>query len=317
MEQLEKHNWTPTRLVEAILQGDPTMQIAMTYIYQEWRKPITASYRFYIPNLAIREDIFSESFIDFILAIQHGCYDVSKQKAPRNYLWSIYRNKIFSWLRTGTVGEGNSDDVISLPFPEEGGFDEHLFSIQAWQQFESVFKSLAQEHQEVLGMKYGVYGWEPKSVKEIAQYLGKTPKNASNYIIRCQGRLFRALIKSKNPGIHDLILKELEDPTKIMLLDEYWEKANQVLRYLEKDMNEEEEGQYELEKQQDPQFTFFEDLVKKWGRTRVSVEQDGASQLSNSSIGMVSDLFINPLDKIKLRNTIHALRKNQLYSLNS
>ena len=128
MKPKQSYLWTNESLILAIKAGGDKVDKAMAYMYKAYKGPLLAFYRFYVPNISIREDIYSESFLDFMIAVMCGKYDETKNIPPGNYLWSIYRNKMFSWLRTGMIAGQDMPDsgIIPLPSTEED-LDETLF----------------------------------------------------------------------------------------------------------------------------------------------------------------------------------------------
>ncbi|MEM7369743.1 MAG: sigma-70 family RNA polymerase sigma factor [Bacteroidota bacterium] len=275
-----KPTFPSAKIVAEIQSQGPLEDDCWIFLYDAYRRPIVASLRYYIPDRGIRNDIYTESVLDLIEAIKQHKFVLAKGGSIRNYLWSIYRNKVFAWMRKGSI-EGTmreGEETRGLPSAiEEDQLQEELFSRSALLELEKEFRQLPTPCQEALELRYGIFGSPQKSLAEIADLTGKTAKNASNYISRCRGHLFRRLIRSKEAHIQEYVIRELENPHKIMLLESYWEKAGEIIRYLDHEMTEAEEEAYEADRDQDPELDYFESCIKKWGRTRIDNEETHSS----------------------------------------
>ena len=159
-------------------------------------------------------------------------------------------------------------------------------------------------------------GGKRNPIHQIAALIQKQPKNASKYIIRARGHLFKALIKNDSPVIQDFLLKELTNPGIIVLVDTYWQKAGLVLQYLENEMTEEEETQYEELKKQDDEFALFEKLVKKWGRTRIITDDSQISDQAETYNPMQDHIVADPVRRAILRARLLRAQSKQFQPTN-
>jgi RNA polymerase sigma-70 factor (ECF subfamily) len=138
----------------------------------------------YFRRCGINDGVAVELAQDAFVNAYRGLQNFKGQSKLSTWLWTIARNVLLAHVRsnpsTQSIGEPVDPDSLT------NGDDAHLNDMR--DSIRRGFAAFAREHPERAQVLYlaAVEGW---SINELAEFLGRTPHAATEYLSQCRIKL--------------------------------------------------------------------------------------------------------------------------------
>ncbi len=165
----------------ALVQVDPkALERELEALYRSHFGKVVGYFRRCGMDDAIAHDLTQDTFVNAL----RGLPNFKGQSKLSTWLWTIARNVLLAFVRTHPATR-NAEEPVD-PDTLTNGADEHLNDMCDC--IRRGFAAFARAHPERAQVLYlaAVEGW---SIKELAEFLGRTPHAATEYLSQCRAKL--------------------------------------------------------------------------------------------------------------------------------
>ncbi|TLS78269.1 RNA polymerase sigma factor [Mariprofundus erugo] len=173
--------------LEQIRRGGPGRVRGISGLYRAYSARMK---RFFMRHGMLEseaEELVQETFINVV----RSCDQFRNDCPVSAWLWKIARNAMYSHFRKSTAEMVDLETLPAEIHATCGALEDHLFSVEdcvanAFDRFATDFR----ERAEVLKL-VAIEGW---SSGELAEFLGRTPGAAREYVSQCR-KFFRPYVE--------------------------------------------------------------------------------------------------------------------------